>query len=249
MVAGFTVTPSSSICRVCIPTACRLEARGKVPAPRFLHNRKQAKRRSATAWPLKAGLWDSLKSGFLKTNNNTETVEPPSTPLEEEEPVPEELVLLERTLPDGSAEQIIFSSAGDIDVYDLQALCDKVGWPRRPLTKIAASLRNSYLVATLHSIIRSPGPEGEERKQLIGMARATSDHAFNATIWDVLVDPSYQGQGLGKTLMEKVIRTLLQRDISNITLFADSKVVDFYKNMGFEVDPQGIKGMFWYPRV
>lgn len=24
------------------------------------------------------------------------------------------------------------------------------------------------------------------------MARATSDHAFNATIWDVLVDPSYQ---------------------------------------------------------
>lgn len=95
----------------------------------------------------------------MKTNNNTETVEPPSTPLEEEEPVPEELVLLERTLPDGSAEQIIFSSAGDIDVYDLQALCDKVGWPRRPLTKIAASLRNSYLVATLHSIIRSPGPE------------------------------------------------------------------------------------------
>lgn len=48
--------------------------------------------------------------------------------------------------------------------------------------------------------------------------------------------------------MEKVIRTLLQRDISNITLFADNKVVDFYKNLGFEADPQGIKGMFWYPR-
>lgn len=249
MVAAFAVTPSSSICGVCIPTACRSEARGIVPAARFFHNRNQANRQSATAWSLKAGLWDSLKSGFLKTSNSTETVEPPSTPLEEEEIVPEELVLLERTLPDGSTEQILFSSAGDIDVYDLQALCDKVGWPRRPLTKIAASLRNSYLVATLHSIIRSSETEGEERKQLIGMARATSDHAFNATIWDVLVDPSYQGQGLGKTLMEKVIRTLLQRDISNITLFADSKVVDFYKNMGFEADPQGIKGMFWYPRV
>ena len=34
--------------------------------------------------------------------------------------------------------------------------------------------------------------EGNEQKKLIGMARATSDHAFNATIWDVLVDPSYQ---------------------------------------------------------
>uniref|UniRef100_A0A452ZCW6 Uncharacterized protein n=1 Tax=Aegilops tauschii subsp. strangulata TaxID=200361 RepID=A0A452ZCW6_AEGTS len=85
-----------------------------------------ANRRSATAWSLKAGLWDSLKSGFLKTSNSTETVEPLSTALEEEEIVPEELVLLERTLPDGSTEQILFSSAGDIDVYDLQALCDKV---------------------------------------------------------------------------------------------------------------------------
>jgi hypothetical protein len=25
-------------------------------------------------------------------------------------------------------------------------------------------------------------------------------------------------------------------------------VVDFYKGLGFEADPEGIKGMFWYPR-
>lgn len=90
--------------------------------------------------------------------------------------------------------------------------------------------------------------EGNGEKKLIGMARATSDHAFNATIWDVLVDPSYQGQGLGKVLIEKLIRTLLQRDIGNISLFADSKVVEFYRKLGFEPDPEGIKGMFWYPR-
>ncbi|KAG2626778.1 serotonin N-acetyltransferase 1, chloroplastic-like isoform X1 [Panicum virgatum] len=248
MAPGFAAAPSSSVCGVHIPTACRFEAQSTVPTPRFLRNRVAAKTRSSAVWPLKAGLWDSLRSGFLKTNSSTETVEPPPAPLEVEEPLPEELVLLERTLPDGSTEHILFSSAGDVDVYDLQALCDKVGWPRRPLSKIAASLRNSYLVATLHSIIKSSETEGEEKKQLIGMARATSDHAFNATIWDVLVDPSYQGQGLGKALMEKVIRTLLQRDINNITLFADNKVVDFYKNLGFEADPQGIKGMFWYPR-
>ncbi|WJX82358.1 aralkylamine N-acetyltransferase [Trifolium repens] len=59
--------------------------------------------------------------------------------------------------------------------------------------------------------------------------------------------PVAQGQGLGKTLVEKLIRALLQRDIGNITLFADSKVVEFYRNLGFEADPEGIKGMFWYP--
>jgi GNAT superfamily N-acetyltransferase len=56
------------------------------------------------------------------------------------------------------------------------------------------------------------------------LARATSDHAFNATIWDVLVDPAYQGQGLGKALVEQMVRSLLRRNIDNITLFADAQV-------------------------
>ncbi|KAJ4980131.1 hypothetical protein NE237_010911 [Protea cynaroides] len=204
-------------------------------------------RRKQKVSPLKAGFWDSIRSGFLK-NNATQVIEPPSTLPEEEEPLPQEIVLVERTQPDGTLEQVIFSSGGDVDVYDLQALCDKVGWPRRPLSKVAAALKNSYMVATLHSIRKSPEREGNDQKELIGMARATSDHAFNATIWDVLVDPGYQGQGLGKALVEQLIRALLQRDIGNITLFADSQVVDFYRNLGFEPDPEGIKGMFWYPR-
>lgn len=39
-----------------------------------------------------------------------------------------------------------------------------------------------------------------------------------------------QGQGLGRALVEKLIRALLQRDIGNITLFADSQgiVVSLY---------------------
>ncbi|XAR68691.1 hypothetical protein NMG60_11000026 [Bertholletia excelsa] len=197
---------------------------------------------------VKAGFWESIRSGRFLKNDTTQVIEPPSTLEEGEEPLPQEFVLVEKTLPDGSIEQIIFSSGGDVDVYDLQALCDKVGWPRRPLSKLAAALRNSYIVAALHSIRKSPGSEEYQQKQLIGMARATSDHAFNATIWDVLVDPSYQGQGLGKALVEKLIRALLQRDIGNITLFADSQVVEFYRNLGFEPDPEGIKGMFWYPK-
>jgi len=43
-----------------------------------------------------------------------------------------------------------------------------------------------------------------------------------------------------------MVRALLRRDISNITLFADPKVVDFYKQLGFEADPDGISGMFWW---
>ncbi|CAH8254385.1 unnamed protein product [Arabidopsis lyrata] len=209
---------------------------------------------------LRANFWESIRSGFVKNNNSTQLVEPPSIVEEEEETeplLPVEFTLVERNLEDGLIEEIIFSSGGEIDVYDLQGLCDKVGWPRRPLVKLAAALKNSYMVATLHSVMKSSSDsdsseggneEKQQEKKLIGMARATSDHAFNATIWDVLVDPEYQGQGLGKALVEKLVRALLQRDIGNISLFADSQVVDFYQNLGFEADPEGIKGMFWYPK-
>ena len=56
-------------------------------------------------------------------------------------------------------------------------------------------------------------------------------------------------QGLGKALVEQMVRHLLRRGIANITLFADSDVVNFYEKLGFAADPEGIKGMFWYPRV
>ncbi|CAM8969924.1 unnamed protein product [Rhodiola kirilowii] len=189
----------------------------------------------------------SSSKPFEKTST-IQVIEPASKDGDKEEPLPDEFVLSERTLSDGSVEQILFSSGGEVNVYDIQELCDKVGWPRRPLSKLAAAMKNSYMVATLHSVKNVPGSDENGQKKLIGMARATSDHAFNATIWDVLVDPSYQGQGLGKALIEKIIKALLQKDIGNISLFADSQVVDFYQNLGFQADPEGIKGMFWYPR-
>jgi hypothetical protein len=48
--------------------------------------------------------------------------------------------------------------------------------------------------------------------------------------------------------MQEIIRELRRADISNISLFADAHVVDFYRRLGFNPDPEGIKGMFWYPQ-
>lgn len=59
-------------------------------------------------------------------NNTTQVIDPELTEEEDEEPLPQEFVLVEKTEPDGTIEQILFSSGGDLDVYDLQALCDKV---------------------------------------------------------------------------------------------------------------------------
>lgn len=63
---------------------------------------------------------------LLRNSSATEVIEPPSEPLEEEEPIPSEIVLVKRIEADGTTEQILFSSGGEVDVYELQALCDKV---------------------------------------------------------------------------------------------------------------------------
>jgi ribosomal protein S18 acetylase RimI-like enzyme len=139
-----------------------------------------------------------------------------------------------------SAERIVFSTERDIDLYELEELCDSVGWSRRPLRKVKKAIEHSFLVASMWQV------RGNQRR-LIGFARATSDHAFNATIWDVVVHPDFQSQGLGKALMKYVLKKLRSEEISNVTLFADPHVVDFYRTMGFMADPEGIKGMFWYP--
>ena len=151
-----------------------------------------------------------------------------------------ETELLNRENSDSSQPQIIFSTERDLDFYELEELCDRVGWARRPIRKVKKAIEHSFLVVSMWEV------QGKKRR-LIGFSRATSDHAFNATIWDVVVDPKYQGKGLGKAMMKYAISQLRSADISNITLFADPQVVKFYQRLGFILDPEGIKGMFWYP--
>ena len=141
----------------------------------------------------------------------------------------------------GELIDIYLSTTQDVNLYDLEKLCDSVGWVRRPFRKVRTAIQHSFLTI---SLFHAKGKD----QHLIGFARATSDHAFNATIWDVVVHPDFQGQGLGRTLMDQIIQQLRYADITTITLFADPQVIAFYKNLGFITDPDGVKGMFWYPR-
>lgn len=68
---------------------------------------------------------------------------------------------------------------------------------------------------------------------------------FNAIIWDVVVDPSFQGLGLGKVLMERLVDELVNKGINNIALYSEPRVLGFYRPLGFVADPDGIRGMVY----
>nr|YP_009394453.1 hypothetical protein [Vertebrata thuyoides]ARW63015.1 hypothetical protein [Vertebrata thuyoides] len=151
-----------------------------------------------------------------------------------------EELIIKKIRNNSQEENIYLSICKKVNLEELEKLCDSVGWVRRPIKKVKLALDNSFLIISIFYY------EGKN-KRLIGFARVTSDGSFNATIWDVVVHPKFQGNGLGKLLMNEIIKELRKDDISTITLFADPEVVKFYKHIGFIVDPDGVKGMFWYP--
>jgi aralkylamine N-acetyltransferase len=154
--------------------------------------------------------------------------------------IKDEILLIDQLHYKGNKINIYLTTNKNINLYALEKLCDSVGWVRRPFKKVKTAIEHSFLIISLFHI-------KDNNNILIGFARATSDHAFNATIWDVVVHPEFQGKGLGRILMDQIIRQLKYADITTITLFADPQVLMFYKNLGFLADPDGIRGMFWYP--
>nr|YP_009498088.1 Ycf52 [Gracilaria changii]ART65351.1 Ycf52 [Gracilaria changii] len=177
---------------------------------------------------------------FFKHHNiSTSNLSNVNNQFKKHEPI-DKILLVKHLEFRGKMINVYLSLNSNVNLYDLEKLCDSVGWVRRPLKKVKIAIDNSFLTVCLFY-------EKNKKEFLIGFARATSDTSFNATIWDVVVHPEFQGRGLGKILMDQIIKHLRYEDISTITLFADPHVVSFYKHLGFITDPDGVKGMFWYP--
>ncbi|XP_020204511.1 serotonin N-acetyltransferase 2, chloroplastic [Cajanus cajan] len=126
--------------------------------------------------------------------------------------------------------------AEGLDLEELNAVFVAVGFPRREPERIRVALEHTEAVVWV---------EQRKTRRAVAFARATGDGVFNAIIWDVVVDPSFQGIGLGKALIERLLRELLSKGISNIALYSEPRVLGFYRPLGFVADPDGIRGMVY----
>lgn len=134
---------------------------------------------------------------------------------------------------------LVLSQEREIDLFELEQLCDAVGWSRRPLRRVRKALQHSLLVVGLWR-------HDPRIPRLVGFARCTGDGVIEATVWDVAVHPLYQGAGLGKQLMAYVLERLQQMQVERVSLFADPGVVEFYSAQGWELEPQQRRCAFWY---
>jgi ribosomal protein S18 acetylase RimI-like enzyme len=84
----------------------------------------------------------------------------------------------------------------------------------------------------------------QTRSTTIAMGRVVGDGALNFEIVDVAVAPTFQGQGLGRVVMEHIMSYLDREALPSayITLMAD--VPELYEKFGFKLSSPESEGMY-----
>ena len=101
-----------------------------------------------------------------------------------------------------------------------------VGWGMFPLEQAAEGLKNSFILACFRV-------DGKP----VALGRAVSDHGYVVYIADVIVAPEYQGNGLGRKIMEYLMEQIKASMKPGyrvmISLLAAKGKEEFYNKFGF----------------
>ncbi len=111
----------------------------------------------------------------------------------------------------------------DIDLEQLQALFNAHAfWAKeRRIEDLAIAIEHS-----------DPTISMWDDKKLVGFARATSDGIYRAMIWDVVIDETYRGLGLGRKLVVALVGHPKLAQVERVYL-TTSHQQNFYERLGF----------------
>ena len=97
-----------------------------------------------------------------------------------------------------------------------------------------APTREQVQLALAHTLFRVAVYDGE---QVIGMARMLGDLGMNYYIKDVVVLPAYQRQGVGRLLLEELMKYIRENGVPGTDIFVELCAVPdkipFYERFGF----------------
>ncbi len=79
--------------------------------------------------------------------------------------------------------------------------------------------------------------------KLIGFGRLISDGILYAFICDMIIEPDYQNQEIGSSILKKLIQHCKAKKIRVLWLLSASNKSSFYKKYGFDERPSNAPGM------
>jgi ribosomal protein S18 acetylase RimI-like enzyme len=126
---------------------------------------------------------------------------------------------------------ITFSERRDVEPAQLARLFQQAPWAKgRTADDAREMLKQTDVIVSAW--------DGD---RLVGFGRVLTDYVYRASIWDVIVDKSYQGQGIGSQLVERILH---HPKLKRVELFwLCTRTPDFYERLGFTSKEQ--TGMVW----
>ncbi|MEB3360603.1 MAG: GNAT family N-acetyltransferase [Synechococcaceae cyanobacterium] len=82
-------------------------------------------------------------------------------------------------------------------------------------------------------------------RRLVGFGRASSDRVFRAVLWDVVVAESHRSQGLGRRVVEELLRCPAVRAVERVYLMTTNGE-GFYRHLGFDASHRQHL-LVWHP--
>lgn len=72
-----------------------------------------------------------------------------------------------------------------------------------------------------------------DQGRLIGFARVLTDYTFKALIFDVIIDETMRGQGLGQEVVARILKHPDLQMVQSFELYCPDRLVPFYEKQGF----------------
>lgn len=116
--------------------------------------------------------------------------------------------------------------------YRFQDDCDDIAWDNIP--KLLELVGMSFCESEVHRISFENSYASIfvfDEDKLIGFGRMISDGVRQSALYDIAINPDYQGQGIGK---EIVSRLIAKTPNCNIILYASPGKENFYKRLKFK---------------
>ncbi len=121
------------------------------------------------------------------------------------------------------------------DPQQYMKLFETTGWNKKygaNLRELTRALENSWCVVAAY-----------DDELLTGIGRVVSDGVLYAMIYDMIVLPDYQNQGIGARILKMLVERCESAGMRDIQLFSAKGKAAFYHKRGFKARPDDGPGM------
>jgi aralkylamine N-acetyltransferase len=124
-----------------------------------------------------------------------------------------------KKLEEGTMNLRLQKGTDGIAWTDVAALVEAVGWGVRDPGQLEKAFKRSDAAFVFDDAL------------MVGMGRCITDGEYYATIWDVIVKPGYQRQGIGNKIMQALLEDAGEKEFVALTSTPGNE--PFYSRFGF----------------